>query len=111
MTSKPMSPDDVLRELRKIRFSPKAGRPLTFAWLARQTGYNQASIYRAIARSCLATPMAHSIANTLSLLREENAQPNLGRLGAGLDGRGRRASVSRRLGAGARARRERTSDD
>ena len=45
-----MTPNDVLRELRKIRFSPWAGRPITIRWLARQSGFHYASLYRAIIR-------------------------------------------------------------
>jgi hypothetical protein len=111
---KPMTPEDMIRELRRLRFSPKAGRPFTFAWLARQAGYTRTAIHQAIVRGSMSPLMAKRLGPSLesaNVFRADIA-PTLGRPGGGTDGRGsRRASLSRRLGAGARARRERTSDD
>ena len=93
---RPMTPEDVLRELRTNRFAPKAGRPWTFAWLARQSGYDQVSLYRAIKRGYVAIPMANALRQSLTLLRSDNAL-SLGRHGAGLDGRGLHGRGGKRL--------------
>ena len=87
-----MTPNDVLRELRRIRFSPWAGRPITIRWLARQSGYSWHSLYRAIRRGWVSPQMAERLSVTLS--GHHNAF--LGRLGAGREGRGGWAGDRRR---------------
>ena len=52
-----MSPDEVLRHLRRIRFCPRAGRPVSLSWIARQAGTTSP------VASCTPSPMAASPAS------------------------------------------------
>jgi hypothetical protein len=58
-----MSSQDVVRELRRIRYSPRKGRRLGLTWVAFQTGYARHSLYRAIIRGWVSRPMAERLAN------------------------------------------------
>ena len=53
-----MSSQDVLRELSRVRYSPRKGRRLGLTWIACQSGYRRASFYRAIMRGWVSRPMA-----------------------------------------------------
>ena len=55
------TPQDVLRELRRIRFSPRKGRRLGLSWVARQAGYQRESLYRAIRRGWMTRAMAQHL--------------------------------------------------
>jgi hypothetical protein len=86
-----MSPQDVLRELRRIRFSPTKGRRINFSWLARQAGYSTQSLYRSIHRGWL----SHRMASRLSGVFQKTTTLSTGQvapsnpLDAGSDPRGR----------------------
>jgi hypothetical protein len=58
-----MSPDEALRVLRTLRYSPKRGRRLGMAWVASKTGYARHSLYRAIMRGWVSRPMAERLGN------------------------------------------------
>jgi hypothetical protein len=87
-----MSPQDVLRELRRIRFSPRKGRRLGLSWVARQAGYQRESLYRAIRRGWMTRAMAQHLERVLrnvTLSGGHNAfSSTLGPLDGGLDARG-----------------------
>jgi hypothetical protein len=90
---KQMSSQDVLRELRRIRFSPRKGRRLGLAWVASQTGYARHSLYRAIQRGWMTRLMAQRIGTvlrqTVTLTGGHSAfSSTLGPLDAGPDPRG-----------------------
>jgi hypothetical protein len=53
-----ISPQDVLRELRRIRFSPRRGRRLGLTFVASMAGYAPRSLYRVILRGWVSRPMA-----------------------------------------------------
>jgi hypothetical protein len=53
-----LSSQDVLRELRRVRYSSRKGRRLGLTWIACQTGYQRESLYRAIRRGWVSSPMA-----------------------------------------------------
>ena len=56
-----MSPQDVLRELTRVRYSPRKGRRLGLTWIACLTGYRRESLYRAIRRGWVSPPMANRL--------------------------------------------------
>jgi hypothetical protein len=60
-----MSSQDVLRELRRIRYSSRKGRRLGLSWIARQAGYQRESVYRAIRRGWVSNLMAIRLAVVL----------------------------------------------
>jgi hypothetical protein len=82
-----MSPDEVLRHLRRIRFSPRAGRPVSLAWLGRQAGYSSRhALHSAIARGHLSADMTRRLAPILAKLflnEGGHSAPTLGPLGGG----------------------------
>jgi hypothetical protein len=51
-----LSSQDVLRELRRIRYSSRKGRRLDLSWIARQAGYRRESLYRAMNRGWIGYP-------------------------------------------------------
>jgi hypothetical protein len=53
-----MTPQDILRELRRVRYSPRKGRRLGLTWIACLAGYRRESLYRAIMRGWVSRPMA-----------------------------------------------------
>jgi hypothetical protein len=85
-----MSPQDVLRELRRIRFSPRKGRRLGLSWIARQAGYQRESLYRAIRRGWVSNLMVIRLAVVLQNVSYSRSHItlSLGEYGDGLDARG-----------------------
>lgn len=80
-----MSPDEVLRILRRIRYSPRAGRPVAVGWIARQAGYTPHGIAHAVTRGRLTNDMARRLTPVLAriLLAEQGHNATtLGRYGA-----------------------------
>ena len=99
-----MSSQDVLRELRRVRFSPRKGRRLGLTWIASQAGYRRESLYRAMNRGWIGTLMAahigHVLLQSVADYRSQIAL-RLGSYGGGADPRGgprfARRSDDRRL--------------
>ena len=85
-----MSSQDVLRELRCIRFSSRKGRRLGITWIASQAGYRRESLYRAMNRGWIGTLMAAHIGHVLQSVADYRSQIalRLGPYGGGGDPRG-----------------------
>jgi len=85
-----MTPQDVLRELRRIRFSPRKGRHPGLTWIASQAGYRRESLYRAMNRGWVGTLMASYVGEVLQNVADYRNQvaPTLGPYGGGVDPRG-----------------------
>jgi hypothetical protein len=86
-----LSSQDVLRELRRIRYSSRKGRRLGLGWLARQAGYRRESLYRAMNRGWVGTLMAARVGQVLQSVADYKNQvtrSSLGEYGDGLDARG-----------------------
>jgi hypothetical protein len=87
-----MTPDEAVRALRLIRYSPKRGRRLGIAWLARQSGYSREALYAVIRREWCSRTMAQRldvVFKTVSLSNDRIAFTTLGPLDGGRDPRGR----------------------
>ena len=87
-----MSPDEVLRHLRRIRFSPKAGRPVSLSWIARQANYQPRSLMHAVADGRITRLMAQRLTPVIARLVLEQGgdiAATLGPLGGGSAGLGR----------------------
>ena len=85
-----MSSQDVLRELKRVRFSPRKGRRLGLSWIAGQAGYRRESLYRVMNRGWIGTLMAAHIGRVLQNVTDCRNQvaPTLGPYGGGSDPRG-----------------------
>ena len=86
-----MTPDDVLRALRTIRYSSRRGRRLGLAWIARQAGYRRESLYRAMNRGWIGTLMTARVGQVLQNVadyRNQITRSSLGEYGGGPDPRG-----------------------
>ena len=86
-----LSSQDVLRELRRIRYSSRKGRRLDLSWIARQAGYRRESLYRAMNRGWIGTLMAARVGQVLQNVtnhRNQVARSSLGEYGGGPDPRG-----------------------
>jgi hypothetical protein len=113
-----MTPEQALRVLRTLRFSPTKNRPITFAELARQAGYHPPSLFRVAQRGWMTPTMANRLGQvfdkTISVSKDHIAPINtLGALNAGRDPRGRLRLPGPRYPCGAlwpRARRGQSGD-
>ena len=86
-----LSSQDVLRELRRIRYSSRKGRRLDLSWIARQAGYRRESLYRAMNRGWIGTLMAARVGQVLQNVTDDRSQvthSSLGEYGGGPDPRG-----------------------
>jgi hypothetical protein len=83
-------PDDVLRELRRIRYSSRRGRRLSLTWLAKQSGYRPESVYRALRRGRISNLMVVRLAAVLQNVSYSRSHTtlSLGEYGGGPDPRG-----------------------
>lgn len=81
-----MTPDEVLRHLKRIRFSPRANRPVSLAWIGRQAGYASRHALQHVLRRGTVTPdMARRLSPVLARLvlnEQGHNSPTLGRYGA-----------------------------
>jgi hypothetical protein len=89
-----MSSQDVLRELRRIRFSPRKGRRITIAEIARLAGYQPPSLFRVARRGSMSKTMAQRLGQvfdkTITVSGGHIAwRSSLGTLDDGRDPRGR----------------------
>jgi hypothetical protein len=112
-----LSSQDVLRELRRIRYSSRKGRRLDLSWIARQAGYRRESLYRAMNRGWIGTLMAARVGQVLQNVTDDRSQvthSSLGEYGGGPDPRGgarfarrarRSAPAGNTISVGAGARR------
>jgi hypothetical protein len=85
-----MTPAEVLRHLQRIRYSPRAGRPVSISWLARQSGYTHVGLFRAIRLGSITPDMARRLSPVLARVQlgvvnktQGDIAPTLGQLGAG----------------------------
>jgi hypothetical protein len=86
-----MGSEDVLRELRRIRFSARKGRGLGISYIASQAGYRRESLYRAMNRGSIGRLMAAHVGQVLrnvANFKNQVARPSLGEFGSGPDPRG-----------------------
>jgi hypothetical protein len=95
-----MTPHDVLRHLQRLRYSPRSGRPISLAWIARQAGYRSRHVlHDVLARGSISADMARRLAPVLArlyLAEQGDNSPTLGRLGADdAAGRGHRRRPGR----------------
>jgi hypothetical protein len=56
-----MNPNDVLRALRTLRYSPRKGRRVSIAWIAACGGYGRTAVYNAIITGYVSKRMTDSI--------------------------------------------------
>jgi hypothetical protein len=85
-----MSSQDVLRELRRIRYSSRKGRRLGLSWIAKQADYRRESLYRAMNRGWIGTLMTARVGQVLQNVTDYRSHTtlSLGEYGDGLDARG-----------------------
>lgn len=100
-----MTPTEVLRHLQRIRYSPRAGRPVSLAWIGRQAGYSKRTVlHQALERGSLTPDMARRLSPILArlMLAEQGHNANtLGRWGADdAVGRGHRRRAADRVPRG-----------
>lgn len=63
-----MSPEEVLKLLKRIRFSPRAGRPVSLVFLSRQAGYSDRALFRVIRAGSITPAMARRLSQPLARL-------------------------------------------
>ena len=86
-----MNPNDVLRALRTLRYSPRKGRPMSIAWIAVQAGYGRSAIYNAIITGYVTKRMADHVGTVfqnVQIARGQVTRSSLGDYGGGVDPRG-----------------------
>jgi hypothetical protein len=86
-----VTPQNIFRELRRIRFSPRKGRRLGFTWLGVQTGYTRTAFYEALHRGSVTKAMAErvgAILQNVQISRDQVPPSTLGEYTDGFDARG-----------------------
>jgi hypothetical protein len=56
-----MSPNEAVRLLRTVRYSPRRGRCHGIGWLARESGHSRQALYAVIRRGWCSRPMAQRL--------------------------------------------------
>jgi hypothetical protein len=98
-----MSPAEVLKHLQRIRFSPRAGRPVAISWIARQGGYTHVGLFRAIRLGSITPAMARRLSPILARVQLSVVNKSQGDIAPTL---GPLAGGTVRLGRGSRRRPE-----
>jgi hypothetical protein len=86
-----MTPDDVLRALRTLRYSPRKGRRMSIGWIAACGGYGRTALYNAIVSGYVSKRMADRIGavfQNVQIAKDQIPLSSLGEYGGGPDPRG-----------------------
>jgi hypothetical protein len=86
-----MNPDDVLRGLRQVRYSPRRGRRIGIARIAAEAGYGRTALYNAILTGYVTTRMADHVGpvfQTVQIARNQATLSSFGESVGGPDPRG-----------------------
>jgi hypothetical protein len=86
-----MNPNDVLRALRTLRYSPRKGRRIGIAWIAAQAGYGRTALYNAVVTGYVTKRMADRIGavfQNVQIAKDQVPLSSLGEYGGGPDPRG-----------------------
>jgi hypothetical protein len=78
-----MTPPEVIRALRQIRYTHRSQRPQAIAWIARQTGFQRQSLYRIIRRGTLSQQTAKRLAAVLTNVTRQGGHNTLSSYGGG----------------------------
>jgi hypothetical protein len=86
-----MTAQDVLRELRRVRYSPRKKRYLGITRIASQAGYGRTALYNAIVTGYVTKRMADHVGTVfqnVQIARDEVPRSPLGEYDGGVDARG-----------------------
>jgi hypothetical protein len=78
-----MTPPEVIRALRQIRYTHRSQRPQAIAWIARQAGFQRQSLYRIIRRGTLSQQTARRLAAVLTNVTPKGGHNTLSSYGGG----------------------------
>jgi hypothetical protein len=93
-----MTAQDVLRELRRLRYSARKKRYLGITWIASQAGYGRTALYNAIITGYVTERMADCVGavfQNVQNARNHTTRSSLGDYGGGVDPRGGPRSARR----------------
>ena len=79
-----MTAQDVLRELRRVRYSPRKKRYLGITWIASQAGYGRTALYSAIISGYVTKRMADCVGTVFQnaqIARDQVTRSSLGEYG------------------------------